>query len=108
MATFPTHIHLRSGTIEFDAGILSERSSNGFLRHRVMYPTTKRTFRPELWVETTAAKDALIAFYNANKLLDVDYVDANEGGTHVVKFATAPEVIDMTPYWMVRLTLAEV
>ena len=107
MATYPTLVTLRNSSQDRDAGIDSARATNGALRVRAMYPTEKIDFNLAHWC-SAAEKDALEAFYQANKLLNVDYVDPGDGSTHVVRFVAAPQHISLTPWWEVRVRLREV
>ena len=107
MAAYPTLMTLRSGSIEHDGGLQSGRATNGKLYVRCLYPADKATFNIVHWL-TLAEKNALDTFYAANKLLDVEYTDPADSEVYTVRFAAAPQPVDMTPYWEVRVSLREV
>ena len=107
MATYPTLTTLRNSGQARDAGIDSARATNGALRTRVLYPADKIDFDLVHWCSTTE-RDALEAFYQANKLLNVDYVDPSDGSTHVVRFSAAPQYTALTPWWEARVRMREV
>lgn len=107
MSAYPTLTTLRTSTQDRDAGIDSARATNGTLRVRVLYPTEKIEFQLVHWC-STAQKDALEAFYQANKFGNVTYTDPADGSVHTVRFAAAPLAVDVTPWWEVRVRLREV
>lgn len=98
---------LRSSATDRDSGIQSARATNGALRVRSLYTADKANFSLVHWC-TTAEKNALDEFYAANRLLNVDYTDPADSVTYTVRFTSAPQPVDMTPWWEVRVVLREV
>lgn len=107
MAAYPDLMTLRASSTERDAGLQTARATNGALRVRNLYPADKANFNIVHWL-TQAEKDSLDTFYAANKLLDVEYTDPSDSEVYTVRFAAAPQPVDMTPYWEVRVSLREV
>lgn len=106
MANYPTLTTLRNSGQARDAGIDSARATNGALRVRVLYPAEKIDFDLVHWC-TTAERDALEVFYQANKYLNLTYVDPADGSSHTVRFSAAPQYVSLTPWWEVRVRLRE-
>lgn len=107
MAAYPTLMHLRAGSVDRDAGFQHGRATNGTLRVRCLYPEDKADFLLVHFL-SLADKEALDDFYAANKLLDVTYTDPADGRTYTTRFVSAPQPVDMTPWWEVRVRLREV
>lgn len=107
MAAYPTLMTLRTSNTERDSGLQTGRATNGTLRVRSLYPSDKADFTIVHWLNLTE-KNALDAFYTANRLLDVTYTDPGDGASYTVRFAAAPLPVDMTPWWEVRVRLRQV
>lgn len=107
MAAYPTFMHLRTGSTERDAGIESVRATNGALRSRCLYVEDKADFNLVHFL-TAAQKTQLDDFYAAEKLNDVVYTDPSDGRVYTVRFASAPQPVEMTPWWEVRVRLRQV
>jgi hypothetical protein len=89
MAAYPSYRCTADSTAEPEAGIDAERATNGLLRVRALYPADKTTFEVR-HILTNAERDALWAFYLANKLLDVTFRWQGDGQTYTVRFGAAP------------------
>lgn len=107
MATFPTLTTLRNSSQARNSGIDAARATNGALRVRALYPSEKIDFDLALWCSTTE-RDALEVFYQANKYLNLTYVDPADGSSHTVRFSAAPQYVSLTPWWEVSVRLMEV
>ena len=90
MAAYPSLLTLRDSTEERDAGIVPARATNGALRLRVMYPADKRSFEVRHLL-TSAERDTLEAFYQAEKLANVAYTWPADGVTYTVRFVAPPQ-----------------
>jgi len=107
MAAYPTLMTLRSSSTDRDSGIQSARATNGALRVRSLYTADKANFNLVHWC-SLAEKEALDTFYAANRLLDVEYTDPADSEVYTVRFTSAPQPVDITPWWEVRVVLREV
>lgn len=107
MASYPTLLTTQASSYSTESGIATQRATNGTLRARTFFPGDKRNFDLHHFL-SAAERDALLTFYAANRLLDVDYTDPSTGTTHTVRFAEAPQSTPLPPWWEVRVQLREV
>lgn len=90
MAAYPSYPVTADSTAQAEAGLDAERATNGLLRVRALYPADKTSFDVR-HILTQAQRDALAAFYTANKLLDVTFRWPGDGQTYTVRFGAAPQ-----------------
>ena len=93
MAAYPSLPILDASTTPLEDGLQADRATNGGLKVRSMFTSDKRNFQLKHEL-TTTQRDALITFYNANKLLNVDFTWPGNSVTYVVRFAKGPTVTD--------------
>ena len=93
MATYPTYPQHASSTARLRDDIEIDRARNGSVRARAFYTAPKWEFEVIHAALTHAERTTLIAFYNANRLLPVDYASDHTRATHVCQMVEPPEFI---------------
>lgn len=85
-----------------------ERSESGKPKMRVRYSQTRREF--EVIHELKSAdRDALLAYYEANKHLSFDFLWSGNATTYTCRFQAAPQEEPITGiYFRVTVSLIEV
>lgn len=108
MAAYPSTLPiLRTSATQRDGGFDAARATNGALRVRQRFSAEKLDFTIEHML-STADKNTLEAFYQANKLLNVSLVWPEDGFTYTVRFVGAPTHYRSPGWWVCRVRLSEV
>lgn len=107
MALYPAFFHVDESTATPASGVEMARATNGALKLRALWPTDKHSFRL-VHVLTPAQRDALQAFYEANKLLDVTYRWPGDSVVRTVRFSGPPVYRPLTWHVEARVPLEEV
>jgi hypothetical protein len=104
---YPSFDILRESDADAVSGFDAVRATNGSLRVRQRWAADKIDFT--LVHRLTVAQFATyIAFYNANRLLDVSLTWPETGATHTVRFVGAPKRALVNGRYTVRAVLQEV
>lgn len=93
MATYPAFPQHRSSTARLRDDIEIDRAGNGSVRARAFYTAPKWEFEAIHAALTHAERATLIAFYNTNRLLPVDYASDHTRATHSCVMDGPPEFI---------------
>ena len=109
MATYPNYLILDTSDVTPVDGYEPRRASNGALKVRKLSAGEKREFTVDHLLSKTE-RDALEAFFQANKLLDVTLAWPGEAAAATVRFVAAPKYSGPsgTRMYAVRVRLAEV
>lgn len=106
MATYPRFSTLADSSCTPNGGQEASRATNGTLRLRRYWPTTKREFDVR-HVLTDAERATLQTFYEAERDANVSYVSPWDGVTYTVRFVAAPVYQRRGRYHEARVLLAE-
>jgi hypothetical protein len=107
MSAYPAYRQLRDSTATVAGGHTTARATNGALRVQRLFDTDKADFEvhhvlsPAQWAE-------LVAFYNANRDLDVTFRWAGDGQTYTVRFTAPPQPTRRLNHIEARVRLAQV
>lgn len=104
---YPSFDILRESDADAQSGFDAVRATNGALRVRQRWAADKLDFT--LVHRLTVAQWATyLAFYEANKLLDVSLTWPETGAVHTVRFVAAPKRALVNGRYTVRAQLMEV
>ena len=93
MSAYPTFTYnpSQSSAEELLDDVQIDRASNGAAKGRAFYTAPKMKFNVVHEALTAAEKATLMAFYFANRLLEVDFLWVADGVTYTVIFTAPPK-----------------
>jgi hypothetical protein len=107
MANYPRFLTLADSTVTTESGVQNVRATNGTLRTRRLFAADKASFKiGHLFSPAELAE--LLAFYAANKDLDVTYPWPGTGEVFTVRFEGKPQVQPRGTWFEARVALNEV
>lgn len=105
MATYPSYVQIAPTRDIPEDGIVVDRADSGRPRFRSFYPATQVSFEVVHEVES-AEKEAIKAFFQANKLVPFTFTYEGDNQTYNCRFAGNPECSPTMPgYWRVTCRL---
>lgn len=107
MANYPRFLTLADSTVTTESGVQNVRATNGTLRTRRLFAADKASFKIG-HLFSPAARAELLAFYAANKDLDVTYLWPGTGESFTVRFESPPQVLPRGGWFEARVALNEV
>lgn len=108
MATYPSFGQLATTTDPYDDDIRVDRAVDGTAKARAFYSGRKHHFVVKHLLTSTDFA-TLLAFYDANRTIEVDFVWAQDGATYQCLFAGAPKTSFASGVYVdVEVTLVEI
>lgn len=111
MAAYPTFAYnpSQSSTEEMLDDVQIDRASNGAAKGRAFYTTPKMKFTVVHEGLSAAEKATLMAFYAANRALEVDFLWVADSVTYTVIFSAPPKpAITSGLHWSVTTFMEQV